>query len=122
MSTSDTPRTNACQGWPHPHHVEHIRFEGCDVLAVAPEDYEALFEHARTLERERDSLSRFVDSLWADLCATDREVARLRDLNALKQNLTAMVTDLRKENNTLRELLSISTDLMIKDIAKDVSP
>lgn len=47
---SDTPRTDALKL--HPDAMQHVLFEGCDYIVIAPEDYETLYEHATSLERE----------------------------------------------------------------------
>lgn len=48
-----TPRTDADnREYPSPEYAQRIQFEGCGCVVMAPEDYEALYEHARTLERE----------------------------------------------------------------------
>jgi len=48
-----TPRTDADdRQYPLPEHAQRIQFEGCECVVMAPEDYEALYEHARQLERE----------------------------------------------------------------------
>jgi hypothetical protein len=50
---SDTPRTDRDdRPYPLPEYTQHIQFEGCDCVVMSPEDYEALYEHARQLERE----------------------------------------------------------------------
>lgn len=45
--------------WPHPDHAQHIVFEGCDCIVLAPEEYEAIHtalqaaeERARKAEQE----------------------------------------------------------------------
>jgi len=50
-----TPRTESGE-WPTPEYAQRIMFEGCDSVVMAPEDYEALYELARTLERENADL------------------------------------------------------------------
>lgn len=50
---SDTPRTDGDHRlYPLPEHAQRIMFDGSPCLAIAPEEYECLFEHARQLERE----------------------------------------------------------------------
>jgi len=49
----DTPRTDSDdRPYPSPEHAQRIVFEGCECAVMAPEDYEALYNHARQLERE----------------------------------------------------------------------
>lgn len=60
---SDTPRTDAAESWGTPQYCEHITFEGCDCAVMPPEEYEALFEHARTLERELAAVTAERDAL-----------------------------------------------------------
>lgn len=63
---SDTPRVMSDdRGYPLPEHTQHIVFEGADCVVMAPEDYEALFGVALSLERE--------------LTATRQRVAELED-------------------------------------------
>lgn len=52
---SDTPRTDAdvaAGHYPSPESAERIMFDGTQRVAISPEDYECLFDSARTLERE----------------------------------------------------------------------
>lgn len=50
---NDTPRTDRDdRPYPSPEHAQHIRFEGNDCLVMHPEEYEALYEQSRQLERE----------------------------------------------------------------------
>lgn len=51
MTAPHAPEGTPTPRYPHPDHVEHIKFEGCDCVVLAPEDYEALHtESARRLE------------------------------------------------------------------------
>lgn len=63
---SDTPRTDEAELWGAPQYAEHITFEGCDCVVMPPEEYEALFEHARTLKRELAAVTAERDALRAD--------------------------------------------------------
>lgn len=64
---SDTPRTDAdCRQYPSPEYAQRIIFEGCECVVLAPEDYESLYEHARTLERELSEMTKERDALRAD--------------------------------------------------------
>lgn len=48
-----TPRTDRDdRPYPSPEYAQLIQFEGSTCVVMAPEDYEALYEHARQLERE----------------------------------------------------------------------
>jgi len=46
-----TPLTDAGE-WPTPEHAQEIVFEGRGCVVMSPEEYAALHEHARQLERE----------------------------------------------------------------------
>lgn len=80
---SDTPRTDN-EEWPAPKYAQEIVFEGCRCVVMAPEEYEALYEHARTLERELAAVTRELDEARA-------EVERLRLLgqkvNAVRNSI-----------------------------------
>lgn len=98
---SDTPRVMSDdRGYPLPEHTQHIVFEGADCVVMAPEDYEALFGVAMSLEREfnvantRIAELEEMESTWrkgalrhnevkAQLTATRQRVAELEE--ALKQ-------------------------------------
>lgn len=55
MNERETPETDSDhRPYPLPEHAQRIRFEGCECVVMAPEDYEALYTHARNLERQRD--------------------------------------------------------------------
>ncbi len=48
---SDTPQTDALEV-ASPEYAQRIQFEGCEVVAIPPEDYQLMHDHARKLERE----------------------------------------------------------------------
>lgn len=52
---SATPITE-CGGWPTPEYTQRITFEGSECAVMAPEDYEALYNSHRTLERRIHAL------------------------------------------------------------------
>ena len=41
--------------WPHPDHAQHINFEGCDSIVIAPEDYQSLLDDALELADRADA-------------------------------------------------------------------
>lgn len=93
---SDTPRTDAeSRPYPSPEHAQRIVFEGCQRFVMAPEDYEALYEHARQLERELQDAQARIRQLIAE-----RDSARaIRDQNwKLRDEFVALLgTDDVKE-------------------------
>jgi len=61
-----TPETDSdSRPYPLPEHAQRIRFEGCECVVMAPEDYEALYAHARNLERQRDALREALGAIVA---------------------------------------------------------
>jgi hypothetical protein len=65
---SDTPRTDADdRPYPSPDYTQHINFEGCDSVVMPPEEYEALYEHARQLERELSQQKRHTEAVMRTL-------------------------------------------------------
>lgn len=64
---SDTPRTDGdYKEWSSPEHLQLIQFEGNTCCVMAPEDYELLFEHAITIDRElaaaNDKIRRLIEA------------------------------------------------------------
>lgn len=110
-----TPRTDTLQ---HPNTLQHIKFEGCDSVLLAPEDYETTFNLVSTLKREltiaqadcaamRDKLLEIND--W-DLNAEQLElVQKALSSTAGKEMLAAMalkdsiIRDVLESSNTIRE-------------------
>lgn len=79
---SDTPLTSISASWPSPERIQHIQFEGCDCAVLAPEEYEALYEHARTLERALSAERAKNARLVADLDNAWEQFRRMRNLLA----------------------------------------
>lgn len=40
---------NKISNFPSPDHIQHIQFEGCDSIVLAPEEYESLYNRATQL-------------------------------------------------------------------------
>lgn len=78
-AVSDTPRTDRDdRPYPSLEHAQHIRFEGNDCVVMHPEEYEALYEQSRQLERE--------------LAAVTADLKFRRELGALQQQEYDKVT------------------------------
>lgn len=62
----ETPETDRDdRQYPLPEYTQRIQFEGSECVVIGPEDYEALYEHARALERKL-SMCRDVLKLYDD--------------------------------------------------------
>jgi hypothetical protein len=78
------------EGWPHPDYVEQIKFEGCDVLAIAPEDYRCLYNKALELADRADA-------------AEERARKAEENLDQATLLFDARITDIRTELAQARE-------------------
>ena len=69
---SDAPRTESSAEWPRPDHAQQIWVEGCGCVVMSPEEYQALYDFAKELEREISHLNeRLIAQHESDL--TERE-------------------------------------------------
>ncbi len=78
-SPRPTPETDAdTRPYPLPEYAQRIRFEGNECVVVCPEEYEALYEKARKLERERDEARDWLVSYKESFAIATNEIAALR--------------------------------------------
>jgi hypothetical protein len=122
---SDTPRTDADdRPYPSPDYTQHINFEGCDSVVMPPEEYAALYEHARQLERELASVTKGSLELEEERDELDRELQESdRRANSLERELTeakigaARYEYIRKLNP--REFTALSLFCVTADVRFD---
>ena len=121
-AVSDTPRTDRDdRPYPSLEHAQHIRFEGNDCVVMHPEEYEALYEQSRQLERELAAVTadlKFRRELGAlqqqeyDKVTAERDVLRA-DLCTfavdMEKQLTAVTAERDTARATCQELVTDST-------------
>lgn len=128
MSTpSDTPETDAeDRPYPSPEHAQRIRFEGNECVVMYPEEYEALYEKARKLERERDEARRLsgilttaVQAIMAKLPTDGLEfVASVLAQFNERDQLRARVEELEKALILAEDELGQTNEHLINRIAE----